>query len=279
MKELLTHISDRLNKRYSSGELEAIVATLCLDYLEIPQIKFYLKEKIELSPVCRQKLETALIRLEKGEPLQYVMGYTSFCGLRFKVDNSVLIPRPETAELVEWVLQTTKDEPSILDVGTGSGCIAVTLAKRLPGAKVDACDISSDALNVAYENSLVNGSKVLFHKRDILTDRNIDKKYDIIVSNPPYITEIEKKDMDDTVLNYEPHTALFVNNPNPLLFYNAIADFGLQCLNSGGSIFFEINPVYHNEMVSMLKERGYINVELRQDIFNKNRMIKADIYG
>ena len=275
MKELLTHINSSLCERYSSRELETIVSTLCLEYLEIPQTIYYLKDKIELSSAERQKLDIALQRLACGEPLQYVLGYTPFCGLQFKVNNSVLIPRPETAELVEWVLTSVKEKVRVIDIGTGSGCIAITLSHNLKNAVIDACDISDSALRVAVENNSLNATNVNFHQRDILTNKDSGTKYDVIVSNPPYITNSEKADMEDTVLDYEPHTALFVADSDPLIFYREIANFGKQNLNKDGMVFFEINPLFAEQTIIMLENAGYQNIELRKDIFGKNRMIKA----
>lgn len=275
MKELLTHINSSLCERYSSRELETIVSTLCLEYLEIPQTIYYLKDEIELSSAERQKLDIALQRLAGGEPLQYVLGYTPFCGLQFKVNNSVLIPRPETAELVEWVLMSVKDNVKVIDIGTGSGCIAITLSYNLKNAVIDACDISDSALRVAVENNSLNATNVNFHQRDILTNKDSGTKYDVIVSNPPYITNSEKADMEDTVLDYEPHTALFVADSDPLIFYREIAIFGKQNLNEEGMVFFEINPLFAEQTIIMLENAGYQNIELRKDIFGKNRMIKA----
>lgn len=279
MKRLLAHISDRLNKIYDSRELDVVAAALCLEYLEIPQTTYYLKDKYELTSVRQQMLADALNRLANGEPLQYVVGSAPFCGLQFKVDRNVLIPRPETAELIEWVTESVKSECSILDIGTGSGCIAVTLSHRLPGAKIEACDVSEDALHIASVNAELNKTFVRFYRRDILKEWDSDKKYDVIVSNPPYIADHEKQSMEKTVLDYEPHLALFVDNPDSLLFYRAIAEFGNRNLNKGGLLFLEINPLYVNEMVEMLKSTGYSNIEIRKDIFGKDRMIKADIYG
>ena len=219
-------------------------------------------------------LEDALKRLENGEPLQYVIGSTPFCGLTFKVDSRVLIPRPETAELVDWVAKDAGSKGSLLDVGTGSGCIAVSLAHRLLGWKVQGWDISEGALEVARENSRLNGTEVEFRKVDIL-NASADSKFDVIVSNPPYVMESEKAQMEDTVLEYEPHLALFVQDTDPLLFYKAIAEFGHRTLNTGGKLYFEINPLLVEEMKAMLMGAGYRDVQVRNDIFGKPRMIKA----
>lgn len=274
MKKLLARIDDALGRRYDAQELETIKRALCTELIGVSALAFYTKEKLTLTPEQEALLENALKRLEKGEPLQYVIGSTPFCGLTFRVDSRVLIPRPETAELVEWVAQDASQAGSLLDVGTGSGCIAVSLANRLPDWKVQGWDISDGALEVARENSRLNGTEVEFRKVDIL-NASADCKLDVIVSNPPYVMESEKSQMEDTVLDYEPHLALFVSDTDPLLFYRAIAEFGHQALNPGGKLYFEFNPLKVEEMKEMLMGAGYRDVEVRNDIFGKPRMIKA----
>ncbi len=271
MKEILQRIEGALGGRYVAAELESIKKALCLEYLGISAVSFYTKEKVSADT---GKLDKALARLAAGEPLQYVIGSTPFCGLTFRVDGRVLIPRPETAELVEWVAQDADSKGSLLDVGTGSGCIAVSLANRLPGWKVQGWDISDGALEVARENSRLNGTQVEFRKVDIL-NASADSGFDVIVSNPPYVMESEKAQMEDTVLDYEPHLALFVSDSDPLLFYKAIAVFGHRALNTGGRLYFEINPLLVEEMKDMLMCAGYRDVQVRNDIFGKPRMIKA----
>ena len=271
MKEILQRIEDALGGRYAAAELETIKKALCLELLGISAVSFYTKEKLSADT---EKLDKALARLAKGEPLQYVIGSTPFCGLTFRVDGRVLIPRPETAELVEWVAQDAESQGSLLDVGTGSGCIAISLANRLPGWKVQGWDISEGALEVARENSRINGTEVEFRKADILKAEP-DCRLDVIVSNPPYVMESEKAQMEDTVLDYEPHLALFVSDSDPLLFYKAIAEFGHRALNTGGRLYFEINPLLVEEMKDMLMGAGYRDVQVRNDIFGKPRMIKA----
>ena len=274
MKRLLSRIDDALGRRYDAQELETIKRALCTELLGVSALAFYTKDTLSLTPEQEVLLENALKRLEKGEPLQYVIGSTPFCGLTFKVDGRVLIPRPETAELVEWVVQDAGSKGSLLDVGTGSGCIAVSLAYRLPGWKVQGWDISDGALEVARENSRLNGTEVEFRKVDIL-NASADSSFDVIVSNPPYVMESEKAQMEDTVLEFEPHLALFVSDSDPLLFYKAIAAFGHRTLNTGGRLYFEINPLLVEEMKEMLMGAGYREVEVRNDIFGKPRMIKA----
>ena len=271
MKEILQRIEGALGGRYAAAELESIKKALCLELLGISAVSFYTKEKLSTDT---EKLDRALERLAKGEPLQYVIGLTPFCGLKFKVDGRVLIPRPETAELVEWVAQECASEGSLLDVGTGSGCIAITLAHGLPGWKVQGWDISEGALEVARENSRLNGTKVEFRKVDILNAES-NCKFDVIVSNPPYVMESEKGQMEDTVLEHEPHTALFVPDSDALLFYRAIADFGKKALVWGGALYFEINPLAASALKEMLEQKGYHDIIIRNDIFGKQRMIKA----
>ena len=221
------------------------------------------------------RLENALTRLAKGEPLQYVLGYSPFCGLNFKVDGRVLIPRPETAELVDWVAADAGECGRLLDIGTGSGCIAVTLAHRLLHWKVTGWDVSDGALEVARENSCMNGTDVEFRKVDILQAPALEYALDVIVSNPPYVMEQERHDMENRVLSYEPHLALFVPDDDALRFYRAIAEFGRNALSKGGSLYFEINPLKASAMEEMLVSYGYHDVEIRLDIFGKERMIKA----
>ena len=271
MKEILQRIEGALGGRYAAAELESIKKALCLEYLGISAVSFYTKEKVSADT---GKLDKALARLAAGEPLQYVIGSTPFCGLTFKVDGRVLIPRPETAELVDWVAQDAAQSGALLDVGTGSGCIAISLAHRLPGWMVQGWDISDGALEVARENSRLNGTEVEFCKMDILNAEQ-DCRFDVIVSNPPYVMESEKGQMEDTVLDYEPHLALFVSDSDPLVFYRAIAAFGHRTLNSSGRLYFEINPLLVEEMKTMLMSAGYRDVEVRNDIFGKPRMIKA----
>ena len=274
MKELLARIDDALGRRYDAQELDSIKRALCTELLGVSALAFYTRETLTPNAERDSILESALARLSKGEPLQYVIGSTPFCGLTFKVDSRVLIPRPETAELVEWVAQDVAQKGSLLDVGTGSGCIAISLAHRLPDWRVQGWDISDGALEVAGENNRINGTQVEFHKMDILNAVS-NCRFDVIVSNPPYVLESEKEQMEDTVLEFEPHTALFVSDTDPLLFYRAIAEFGHRALNPDGRLFFEINPLKAEEMKDMLVSAGYHDIEARRDIYGKLRMIKA----
>ncbi len=230
------------------------------------------------------QLLNVLEQLKLQRPIQYILGETSFYGLPFKVNKATLIPRPETEELVDWIIQEqqnqTRSELTILDIGTGSGCIAVTLAKYLPKAKVYAVDVSERALQVAKANAKLNNVTVNYLKVDILNTESWgaifrDLKCDIIVSNPPYVREQEKTLMKPNVLENEPHLALFIEDDNPLQFYKAITNFANSALNKNGKLFFEINEYLGNKMIKLLLAEQFEQVELRQDIFKKDRMIKG----
>lgn len=275
MNKVLASIDKALAGLYDAAELESVKKALCLELLGINRISYYTKEVLAPDAERDSRLENALTRLAKGEPLQYVLGYSPFCGLNFKVDGRVLIPRPETAELVDWVAADAGECGRLLDIGTGSGCIAVTLAHRLLHWKVTGWDVSDGALEVARENSCMNGTDVEFRKVDILQAPALEYALDVIVSNPPYVMEQERHDMENRVLSYEPHLALFVPDDDALRFYRAIAEFGRNALSKGGSLYFEINPLKASAMEEMLVSYGYHDVEIRLDIFGKERMIKA----
>ena len=224
----------------------------------------------------QQKVESIIERLKRHEPIQYILGETEFFGLTFHVNENVLIPRPETEELVELILkENNKIGLCVLDIGTGSGAIAIALAKHMKNADVSAWDISSKALDVAALNSKSNSATVSFKQIDALSDYPLDKKFDIIVSNPPYVLENEKELMEQNVLDYEPHQALFVPDNNPLLFYKRIADIASNLLNHKGKLYFEINQAKGKGMLGMLEEKGFTNVTLFQDLSNKDRMVRA----
>ena len=215
-------------------------------------------------------------RLKLREPIQYVLGQTFFYGIPIQVDNRVLIPRPETAELVDLVLKENEgSQGNILDIGTGSGCIAIALAVNLPLSHVVAFDVSVEALNVAYDNADANNVLVRFYQYDILKERNWDNNFDVIVSNPPYIKESEQKSMEANVLDYEPSTALFVNDDDPLLFYRNIAEFAKLHLNNHGKLYFEINQEQGEQTKTLLKELGFDDVVLAKDLYGNDRMIRA----
>lgn len=275
MKRIIKRINEGLSSCYTAEEVTALTRIIATELLGIPQMTFFLKDEVNLTAEQDALLDNAIERLKKQEPIQYILGYCDFCGLRFKVTPATLIPRPETSELVEWITSEATGNEGFLDIGTGSGCIAVSLAHKLPQSKVTAWDISPDALAVATENCKANGCAVEFEEVDILTYKPTGKQFDIIVSNPPYIKENEKAAMHSNVLDWEPHTALFVPDNNPLLFYRAIAEKGLALLKPGGRLYFEINRAHGKETIEMLESLGYTSIELRKDFAENDRMIRA----
>ena len=276
MKRLIKQLRDELGALYSQGECDALIRIIALDLLKIGNTTFFLRDEITLDETQQKMLHNAIERLKRAEPIQYIIGETEFCDLTFKVNPSVLIPRPETGELVRWIVEENKNkENTILDIGTGSGCIAISLAKMIPSAAVTAWDISHDAIITAESNNKFNGTKVTFIEQDIFAPSNNNEQYDIIVSNPPYIKEAEKENMESNVLNWEPHIALFVPNNDPLLFYRQIALKGTQLLKNGGRLYFEINREHGEETCNMLTQYGYTAIELRKDFADNYRMIRA----
>lgn len=293
------HLWQRLTPLYEVGEARAIVRLLLEEHFGI-SLADYLCGAADTMPAERQEeLERMMRRLEQGEPVQYVLGTAVFCGHQFHVEPGVLIPRPETEELVGWVLETIREsersrdrenegtgergcEDRILDIGTGSGCIAISIAEALPDADVEAWDISPKALEIARGNAETLGADVTFCQQDILAASiaaavSQRSHFDYIVSNPPYICDKEKAQMARNVLEYEPDTALFVPDCDPLLFYRAIADYARESLVSGGWLFFEINPLYASDMEEMLRRTGFAKVEIKTDGFGKKRMIRGQI--
>lgn len=262
------------------GEREAywMARDIIDDILGYSEVELLIKGNEELSDFVIGKIDSVVERVEKGEPLQYVLGWARFEGNRFKVTRDTLIPRPETQELVDLIILRHGEEKDlrVMDVGTGSGCIAITLARGLKFPLVSAIDISQGALDVASVNAKALKTKVNFQLRDALSlHKERGEQYDIIVSNPPYIAEHEQIDMERSVLDYEPSTALFVPNEDPLRFYKAIATFGVDALNRGGYIYYEINPLFATEMVEMMRQLGYHDVEIVNDMQGKERILCA----
>ena len=276
MQRLKRKIYDRLQAVYTRDELKFVTIEL-LRYLPgLSENCYYTLPELPPSAERDRVLDDWLARLSAGEPLQYVVGHADFCSLKLKCDRRALIPRPETTELVGWIEeQETSRTAAFLDIGTGSGCIAIALARKRPEWNVTAWDISGDALSLAMENSIECGVRIEFERHDILNWQNEvpGRKYDIIASNPPYIASHERENMKRNVLEYEPHSALFVPDDDPLRFYRAIAGFGLSCLNEGGAIYFEINPLYADDMEAMLNGMGYA-VTFRNDISGRRRMAR-----
>lgn len=276
MQNPKTFIQHELKGLYSPDEISSLTRLIIEKEFAIPFADVLACKFNNLSDADVQKLREIVGKLKKMEPIQYILGETCFFDLAFYVNSSVLIPRPETEELVQWILETAKNERiKILDIGTGSGCIAVTLAKKLPSAEVHAWDISKDALQVARKNAERNGVEVIFSEKDMLQQPISDEKFDIIVSNPPYVTVSEKAEMEENVLNFEPHVALFVPDDNALVFYEKITSFASENLNAGGKLFFEINRAKGEAVMCLLKEKEFKDIELRKDISGNERMIMA----
>jgi release factor glutamine methyltransferase len=265
-----------LTPMHGAQEARAIVYALLEDVFGLRKTDVLLGKFDALSEAEKLRFAECARRLEQGEPLQYVVGTAPFGELRFEVTPATLIPRPETLELVEWVVadENVKSALRLLDIGTGSGCIAISLARFLPQAAVSAWDISAEALAVARRNAERNGVAVDFKQVDVLHVTEAET-YDCIVSNPPYICEEEKAEMTDSVLLHEPHTALFVPNTDPLRFYRAIAELGMRCLSPGGTLYFEINRAYGAETCNLLRDLGFCDVELRKDFYGNDRMVKG----
>ena len=277
MHPIVNEIRDTLRGYYPDSEALSLAKMLLVEAFGFSTLELYGGKDKEISGNRLRDLHEMLSRLQKNEPIQYILGKETFCGLTFEVDSHVLIPRPETRELVEWIVADYESLPAcrILDVGTGSGCISISLAKFIPGASVESWDISEGALEVARRNCALNGVEVLLRQQDVLLAQPEPACFDVIVSNPPYITESEKADMEANVLDWEPATALFVPDADPLLFYRKIAELGTVMLKEGGSLYFEINRAYGNETVQMLEGLGYKQIQLRKDDWGKDRMIKA----
>lgn len=278
---MFRQIVDTLVPKVEEREARALAFVVLEDAFGLSHTDIYLGKDTAFSEDDTIRLEKILRRLEQGEPVQYVIGTAQFCNLTFRVTPDTLIPRPETEELVGWVASLLPFEApcSVLDVGTGTGCIAISLAKQFPRAQVTAWDISEGALAVARQNAETNGVTVDFCQKDVLEVVNesaasapsSDALY--IVSNPPYICERERTEMEAHVLDYEPASALFVPDADPLLFYRALARLGQQL--KAAAVLVEINQAYRQETVEMFQSSGYSNVELRCDIYGKDRMIKA----
>lgn len=265
-----------LEPLYGNGEARAITDYVLDVCFRLSKADILCGAVDEMTAEKTAELNKIFNRLTKGEPVQYVLGRAEFSGRWFNVRPGVLIPRPETEELCAWITADSKasGSPKVLDIGTGSGCIAITLQLDMPESKVTAWDISADALDVARENAQQLGANVNFVKQDALNAKP-EGEWDVIVSNPPYICEKEKKDMAVNVLEHEPHTALFVPDADPLLFYRAITRLAVQTLSKGGRLYFEINPIYADDTCRMMQAEGMTAVELRSDMYGKQRMAKG----
>ena len=274
----------RLMAIYDTGEAKAIARWVFDVRFGLSLADILCGKDTQLSANDQAEQEKIAQRLENGEPVQYVLGVGDFYGRQFHVEPGVLIPRPETAELCQWII-SQKNRPSVcsvLDVGTGSGCIAITLALEIPEAKVTAWDISEEALCIAQKNAKDLGADIAFERRDALNPSQpaisaqlSAPQWDIIVSNPPYIAPKERDEMEKNVLDYEPDLALFAPEDNPIIFYQRIGDYAFQNLTSNGLLFFELNPITSDDVFNYLQELGFTDIEIKRDQFGKQRFLKA----
>ena len=290
IKQHRAHFNKSLKHLYPTSEIDSFFFLILEEYMGLKRIDIVLKSDFLIDKKSLNLLQIATKQLEQEIPIQYIIGKTEFFGLPFHVNKEVLIPRPETEELVEQVLkkvsliktcnssknETIKEKQlKVLDIGTGSGCIAISLKKQLPSSEVSALDVSNKALRVAKKNAFLNNVDINFVHQDILKTNDLDKLYDVIISNPPYVRELEKKEIKNNVLNNEPHLALFVDNKNPLLFYNKIAELAKKFLIKNGQLHFEINQYLGKETIKLLAEKGFKNIQLKKDIFGNDRIISA----
>lgn len=277
LKALQDFFQNGLLGYYPKDEITSFFNLLCEDRLGFKRIDISLKAETHITPDTFEFFEAAIGRLLVYEPIQYILGKTSFYGLDFSVNSKVLIPRPETEELVAWILKDANpNQPlKILDIGSGSGCIAISLAKHLPQAAVYALDVSPEALSVVQQNSKQNEVQITAIEANVLEWTSADLSFDVIVSNPPYVRELEKKFMAPNVLEHEPHLALFVENDAPLLFYKAIVELSKISLKKDGLLYFEINEHLGAETKALFSSEAFEDVKLKTDFYTKPRMIRA----
>ena len=279
MQPSIKNIKKELEGLYPPEEIDGFIRLIFAHLKNYSLTEIYLNIEQELAPKEVENISKVVSRLKNQEPIQYILGETEFYGLHFKLTPDVLIPRPETEELVDWALKSKRPQPTrILDVGTGSGCIAVSLKKNWTQAHVMGCDISESALKVAQINAGLNKTEVAFFHLNILNPLLPESfpKIDLLISNPPYVTESEKKRMSPNVLQYEPKQALFVPDKEPLLFYRALVAFANKHLNKNGQLFWEINEAFGKECADLLKENEFLNVKVKKDINGKSRMVFAE---
>ena len=281
MEATIQYIEKELTGLYPKTEVQGFVRLIFWHVLQLSYTDLVLGRNQKLEKSSQKRIEAIVERLKKFEPIQYILGETEFFGLKLTVNPSVLIPRPETEELVQWITTTVEDEKlSVVDIGTGSGCIALALKKELKNAVVTGVDISAESIRTASKNAEQNQLDVTFKQADILQwEKEKWEPVDLIVSNPPYVRELEKAAMHANVLQYEPENALFVSNTNPLVYYQSIADFANRYLKANSWLFFEINENLGEELVSLLAAIGFGAIEIKKDINGKNRMLRCQRGG
>ena len=277
LREIKTIFHNELDEHYGANEVSSFFYMLIAHYFEMERFILAIQPKLVVDTQQETLLFNALAQLKQERPIQHITGKAHFMDLDFEVNEHVLIPRPETEELVRWVLDDATSFPknvSILDMGTGSGCIPISLAKNLPEAKIRALDISSEALKVAKQNAETHNVHIEFIEADLL-NLNLKLELDCIVSNPPYVRELEKKEMQANVVDHEPAIALFVPDEDPLKFYSAIVKFASACLKPKGSLYLEINQYLGTEMIALLRANRFTDIELRKDMYGNDRMLKG----
>lgn len=277
LKEAFQNFQSLIQRNYDIDEARSIAQIVFKEILGYDTIQLILNENDLLPASLFEQLDYIAFQLNEHKPIQYIIGHTEFYGLNFEVNENVLIPRPETEELVDWVIKDHKDSKSlkILDIGTGSGCIPISLKFNLPSADVHTIDISTDAIAVAKKNANKNKVDINFIQQDVLAMSSISDDFDIVISNPPYVLESEKVEMRRNVLDYEPSLALFVSNTDPLIFYRKIIQLVETYSIKPTNLYFEINESYADELIKLLNIQNWQHIELRKDIRGKDRMLKA----
>lgn len=280
IKEYRSSFIQQLTPVFDEGEAESFFYLILEEKHQLKRIDLALQPDLVLSENELNNWNLLLEQLKKEIPVQYLLGKTSFYGLDFEVNPNVLIPRQETEELVQWIIESSNEKAKsqklkIVDIGTGSGCIAISIAKNIAHSKVFAIDVSENALATAQKNAEINNVKVTFLNKNILETSDLEQQFDIIVSNPPYVRNLEKQEIKKNVLENEPHLALFVDDNDALIFYKKIAELALLNLSENGALYFEINQYLGKEMIELLEKMNFKNVELRKDIYGNDRMIKG----
>jgi release factor glutamine methyltransferase len=280
LKEAISFSTTELSDFYPKEEIQSFIYLIFNELENLSKPEIHIQQDFQISENSIHRLKKIVLKLKEYQPLQYIFGKTEFYDLTFSVNKDVLIPRPETEELVDWIVNDSKNTASkIIDIGTGSGCIAISLKKSLPKVKILAIDISKKALEIAKKNAQSNNAEISFTKFNIL-DIETNKrfaKFDIIVSNPPYVREQEKSLMAKNVLNFEPYEALFVSNQDPLIFYEAIANFAIKHLSTNGNLYLEINENLAEQTAELLSQKGFCEILIKKDINDKFRMIRAKL--
>ncbi|RAR51095.1 peptide chain release factor N(5)-glutamine methyltransferase [Flavobacterium lacus] len=279
-KEIKSSFRSNLSPFFDEQEIDSFFYLVLEKFHQLKRVDLALQPSLKVSESGLEQWNAVLEQLKTQQPIQYILGETYFCDLVFKVNEHTLIPRPETEELVYWILEELKQKNqnyAIVDIGTGTGCIPITLKKNLPESTVFGLDISEEALSVARENATTNEVEVKFMQKNILETSDLQHQFDVIVSNPPYVRNLEKAEIKTNVLAFEPHLALFVSDDEPLIFYRKIAELARKNLKQNGLLFFEINQYLGKETVELLQNLGFATIELRKDIYGNDRMIRASV--